>query len=171
MGESLWADLDAFQVDYLFTRLGTSAQYATLLARLVVAAIVRDYHEWDNSDVWEFPAIIVSSSRVLRPPEGAQSGEGIAHYRKTYPYSWLAVVEGDSFSSENDAKILEKRLETAARELVANGWSIGPDGSGERLIDVYIGNSNFARFSRASLGDSDAWYGVVSLDLDFITTV
>lgn len=177
MGESLWADLDQWQVDHLYARLGPDGTFSSLVAKLVVATVVRDFREWQNADVWQFPAVIVACSRVLRPANGTQSGAGAPHYRKTYPYSWLAVVEGDSFSAEADAKVLEKRLETAAIAFVVNAWGqsapipILPDSSGERLIDIRMGNSNLARFPRASQGDSDPWFGVVSIDLDFITTV
>jgi hypothetical protein len=172
MGEALWADLDQWQVDYLSARLGLPGLYSTLVAQKIAATVVRNYTEWDNSDVWQFPAIIVSCARSLRPADGVQFGDGSPHYRKTYPYTWMAVVEGDSFTSETDAKILEKRLETAARALVAEGWgNLVADNSGERLIALNVGDSNFARFPRASIGDSDPWWGIVALDIDLITTV
>lgn len=177
MGEALWADLDQWQIDHLFALLGPDGSYNTLVCPLVIATIVRDYREWNNPDVWQFPAIIVAGARVTRPVSGLGIGGGLPHYRKPYTYSWLAVVEGDSFTAERDAKILEKRLETAGRQLVANGWGeaatipLAPDSSGERLSQIVVGESNIARFPRVSNTDNDAWYGVVAMDIDFIGTV
>lgn len=177
MGESLWADLDQWQVDHLKSKLGPDSAYETLVAQMVVATAIRDYHEWDNADVWSFPAVIVSSAKAIRAPMGIQHMDGKVHFRKSYPYTWLAVVEGDSFTAEALAKTMEKRLETVAIEILANGWgagatiSIAPDGSGEKLTTISIGGSHTTRFRRASIGDSDPWYGVCSLDIDIITTV
>ena len=177
MGEALWADLDQWQVTNLLGWLGEGGLYGTLVAQMVVAAIVRDYHEWENPDVWKFPAIIVAGARVIRPASGIGIGGPLPRFRKTYSYSWLAVVEGDSFTAERDAKILEKRLETAARQLVANGWGesatipLARDGSGEGLTQILVGESNIARFPRASEAENDAWFGVASIDIDLIATV
>lgn len=176
MGEALWADLDAWMV-YSLDALTDAGAYPTLTAQIVVATLVRDYREWDNADVWQFPAIIVGSSRMARPPAGALHGDGWPHYRKTTLYSWLAVVEGNTFSAVRDAKIMEKRLETLARTLVKDGWGAGaaiplpPDSSGERLSEIRIGQSNVAVFPRGSAADSQAKYGVASLDLDVFTTI
>lgn len=176
MGESLWADLDAWMLAALAV-LGDAATYPTLTAQKLTATIIRDYREWDNPDVWKFPAVIVGSSRTTRPAAGTLFGDGEPHYRKTILFSWLAVVEGDSFTANRDAKIMEKRLETIARLLVRDGWGanagipITPDTSGERLTNIAIGQSNIALFPRGSDAELDAKYGVASLDLDVITTV
>ena len=176
MGEALWADLDAWQLQVLSVLMDEEL-FPTLAAELVVATLVRNYAEWDNSAVWKFPAVIVSSSTMTRPASETMFGDGIAHYRKHIPYRWFAVVEGDSFTAEQFAKILEKRMETLARTLVASGWGVGSafplpaDSSGERLSTIVVGNSSIARYPRATEAEADAWWGVAALDLDFTTTV
>lgn len=176
MGEALWPDLDAWQAQILSPLLNATL-FPTLPVKMVVATLVRNYAEWDNPAVWTFPAIIVSSSTMRRPREGTGFGDGIAHYRKQIPYRWFAVVEGDSFTSERDAKVLEKRMETLARQLVAAGWGAGSafplpaDASGERLSTILIGDSAIARYPRATEAEADPWFGVASLDLEFTTTV
>lgn len=176
MSEALWPDLDAWQAQIL-SPLMDDLLFPTLTVKMVVATLVRNYAEWDNPAVWTFPAIIVSSSTMRRPATEAMFGDGMAHYRKHLPYRWFAVVAGDSFSAERDAKIMEKRLETWARQLVSNGWGAGStfplsaDSSGERLSTISIGDSAIARYPRATEADADPWFGVASIDLDFTTTV
>jgi hypothetical protein len=176
MGEALWPDLDAWQAQIL-SPLMDEGQFPTLTVKMVVATLVRNYAEWDNPAVWTFPAIIVSSSTTRRPVTETMFGDGIAHYRKHIPYRWFAVVEGDSFTSERDAKVLEKRLETLARQLVAGGWGAGSafplvaDDSGERLSTITVGDSAIARYPRGTEAEADPWFGVASIDLDFTTTV
>jgi hypothetical protein len=176
MGEALWADLDAWQAEIL-SPLMDDLQFPTLPVKMVACTLVRNYVEWDNPAVWTFPAIIVSSSTLRRPATETMFGDGIAHYRKHIPYRWFAVVEGDSFTSERDAKVLEKRLETLARRLVAGGWGAGSafplpaDGSGERLSTIRVGDSAIARYPRGTEAEDDPWWGVASLDIELVTTV
>jgi hypothetical protein len=176
VGEALWPDLDAWQAQIL-SPLMDEGLFPTLTVKMVVATLVRNYAEWDNPAVWSFPAIIVSSSTMRRPATETMFGDGIAHYRKHIPYRWFAVVEGNSFSAERDAKVLEKRMETLARQLVGAGWGAGSafplmaDSSGERLTTILIGDSAIARYPRATEAEADPWFGVASLDLDFTTTV
>lgn len=177
MGESLWDDLDEWQIDHLEAQLGPDSAYETLVVQMVAATIVRDYHEWDNADEWQFPAVIVGGAKELRALMGVQHMTGSAHFRKSLPYSWLGVVEGDRFTALKKAKIMAKRLERAAIAIMAAGWGPGstiplaPDDSGEKLTTFEIGETNIALFRRASAGDVDPYYGVASIDIDFITTV
>jgi hypothetical protein len=176
MGEALWPDLDAWQSQIL-SPLMDEGLFPTLTVKMVVATLVRNYSEWDNPAVWTFPAIIVSSSTMRRPATETMFGDGIAHYRKHIPYRWFAVVEGDSFTSERDAKVLEKRLETLARQLVAGGWGAGSafplvaDDSGERLSTITVGDSAIARYPRGTEAQADPWFGVAMLDIELVTTV
>jgi hypothetical protein len=175
MGESLWADIDTWQVTLLSGLFMDALAFPTLTAQMVVASLIRHTSEWDNSEMWKFPAIIVAGSRTLRPPSQALFGRGTVSHEKNNLYTWLAVVEGDSLTSVRDAKIYEKRLESAARALILSGWGTGstyplqPDQSGERLNTIQLGESNVAVYPRRSDVQVDASYGVAMIDLDFLT--
>lgn len=168
MGESLWADLDAWQVARLESAL---VGFASLNIEMVRATAIRDPQDWNNPDYWTFPAVMVYGDAERRQP--ADHGTGSPHYRKTYPYYWIAIVAGDRDTAHRDAKILAKRLETAGRDLVASAVSDLPaDDSGEHLRNARIGNTLYATWRRQNSQDvADAWWGVASLELFFESRV
>ena len=177
MAESLWADLDTWQEQVLTALLGPSSAYATLQAQMVIATLVRDYHEWDNADFWQFPAVIIAGSRRSHLEEQIQHGPGgLTSYKMVNLYSWIAVCEGDRQTAMRDAKILGKRLENAARLLEAESWGqsgsqpIPADQTGEQLTQAILGDSNIGIYPRTASAEALPYYGVAALDLSFITT-
>jgi hypothetical protein len=167
VGESLWVDLDAWQVARLENAL---VGFGTLNIQTVRANAVRDPQDWNNPDYWSFPAILVYNDAERR--QVGDHGDGSPHYKKTYPYFWIAIVTGDRDTAQRDAKLLAKRLETAARAITNAVSDLPADDSGENLRDVTLGNTLYATWRRQNSQDvADAWWGVASLEITFKTRV
>lgn len=138
MGESLWHDLDAWQVSTINTAMGPSSAYPTLKLVQVKSALVYDLQEWM---AWPKPSVAVISYAALRG--GGPQGSGDAELTKTYPTIWMALAQGTQDNAIRDVKILLKRLETLLLSLYGN-LNLAPDNSGERLVNFTIGGSELS---------------------------
>lgn len=138
MGESLWHDLDAYQVDIIDTAMGQASAYSTLKLARVDTALVWDWKEWTE---WPKPAVAVMSFAAERGP--GPHGDGEVHFDKQYPTIWVALTEGAQSDAKRDAKILVKRMEQLLRGLYDN-LTIDADESGERVVDWEVGRSELS---------------------------
>jgi hypothetical protein len=165
MGESLWHDLDAWQVSIVTTAMGQASNYSTLKLHAVNTALVWDLREWQ---AWAKPAVAIMSFVEERQP--GPHGDGDAHFTKRYRSAWIALMEGTQSDAKRDAKILLKRLETLARGLYKQGFTLLPDTSGERLVNMAIGHSELSAHRYQGSSD-DLWMVMAGLAIDFETEV
>lgn len=138
MGESLWHDLDAWQVSIIDEAMGEDSAYATLKLQRVDTALVWDWKEWTD---WPKPAVAVMSFAAER--EGGPQGDGNANFTKIYPTIWMVLTEGTQSDAKRDAKILIKRMEELLRTLY-QGLTIPADDSGENLVNFRVGRSELS---------------------------
>ncbi|MCC6457276.1 MAG: hypothetical protein IT328_20145 [Caldilineaceae bacterium] len=165
MGESLWHDLDAWQVGIIDAAMGEDSEYDTLKLARVDTALVWDLQVWME---WPKPAVAVMSFMETREP--GPHGDGIAHFTKRYPTIWLAVTEGTQANAKRDAKILVKRMETLARGLYQQAFTLPADDSGERVVNLALGRGELsARPVRSS--NDDLWMVMAGIALEFETEV
>lgn len=165
MGESLWHDLDAWQVDIIKAAMGQDSGYATLKLARVDTALVWDLQVWLD---WPKPAVAVISFMEERQP--GPHGDGIAHFTKRYPSIWLAVTEGTQADAKRDAKILVKRMETLARGLYKQALTIPADGSGERVVNLWLGRGELSA-TRVPDSSDDLWMVMAGIALEFESEV
>jgi len=138
VGESLWHDLDAWQVGIINTAMGPASAYTTLKLQRVGTALVWDWKEWVD---WAKPAVAVMSFAQER--DAGPQGDGQANFIKLYPTAWVALVEGTQADATRDAKILVKRMEQVLRGLY-QGLTLAADSNGERLINLRVGRSELS---------------------------
>ena len=169
MGESLWSDLDAWQVQQVNDAVGVDSAYTTLQVQTVRACLLETLQDWDNDDYWSYPAVAVMSRDTIR--EFGGYGDGGLSFDKTYPYFWLVITTGEQAQATEDAKIIGKRLETLARTLSTSTLPV--DDHGERQQGVMgIGNTTLMQYRRPRMTDQlhnnyDHWYILLSLALEF----
>lgn len=162
MGESLWSDLDTWQVTTINAAMGQLSAYPTLKLARVDTALVWDLKEMME---WPKPAVAVMSFAAEREP--GPHGDGIAHFDRTYPTIWLALTEGTQPNAKRDAKILVKRLEAVIRSLYQSLDGIPPDASGERVTTLKVGRTEL---SASRLLDSNAtWMVMAGIALRWVT--
>ena len=159
MSEAIWNDIDDWLVATLDAEMGQSGLYATLQCNTVTATILRDLADVPR---WTLPALIVDGEVIKR--EQITNNTCNNRYRKTHPYTIMAIVEGEREQVTIDAKVLEKRLERALRP-----------------VDVAITDSVDEVAYRLTLGDSQisispkpmshiaTWYGIASFELTVIS--
>jgi hypothetical protein len=165
VGESLWHDLDAWQVDIINTAMGPDSDYATLKLQQVDTALVWDWKEYID---WPKPAVAVISFEEDR--ESGPHGDGIAHFTKRYSTIWLALVEGTQSDAKRDAKILSKRMETLIRNLYQQAFTLPADDSGENLVNVQLGRGVLSA-TRIPGSSDDLWMVMAGMVLRWETEV
>ena len=173
MGESLWADLDEWQVQQIEDNLGVNSAQTSLKVQTVRAVILEEVQDWDNDEYWTYPAVAVMGRDALR--EFGGHGDGGLSFDITYPYLWLAMVTGEQAVATRDAKIIGKRLETLAREISTT--FLPADSSGELQQGImHVGTSHLLQYRRhrmadQTIGNYDHWYIISRLEISFESKV
>ena len=169
MGESFWADLDAWQVQQITDAVGPTSAYPDLQVQTVRAVVLETVQDWDNDAYWTFPAVAVMGRDVVREFGGYGP---ILSFDKTYPYFWTVITTGEQEQATADAKVISARLETLARSLTTA--AVGPTTHGEISQGViFVGNSTLMQYRRPRMTDQinnnsyDHWYILLSLALEF----
>lgn len=165
MGESLWHDLDAWQVALIDEAMGQDSDYATLKLERVDTALVWDWQEWTE---WPKPAVAVVSFALDREP--GPHGDGNAHFTKQYHTIWLALTEGTQANAKRDAKILMARLEASLRESYKQAFTIAPDSNGENLVNLHLGRGELSA-TRIPNSSDDMWMVMAGIALRWETEV
>lgn len=150
MGESLWHELDAWQVAKIRDAMGQNSSYETLRLQKVDTALVWDYREWSS---WPKPAVAVISYAAERDP--GPHGNGEAEFTKYYPTVWLALTEGKQADAIRDTKILLARLEMLIQDLYAE-LDLPASDDGERLVNLHVARSELSAH-RPPTSNDDYW--------------
>lgn len=169
MSEALWFDLDQWQIDHLTAAVGSGSAYSSLQIATIRATIVKDTREWENSELWTLPAVVVEGRDVERRIKA--HGDGRPHYDVLYPYVWLAPSYGTHDQARQNAKILLARLELAAIDLIAEATPPPPDSRGARLITPELGRGYVRLYQTNPTDRADWWLAVAMLDLSFRTFI
>lgn len=182
MGESLWADLDEWQVEQIKAAVGEDSAYITHVVKTVRAVMIEGVQDFDDDSYWEFPAVAVMSQNALR--EFGGHGEGGLSFDITYPYFWLTITTGEQEEATRAAKIISKRLETLARQMSTT--ALPADDSGELQQGIMqVGSTAMAQHRRPRMEDQisrrqgqnralsnyDHWYILSSLAIGFESSV
>lgn len=165
MGESLWHDLDAWQVNIINEAMGMGSDYATLKLKRVAPALRWNAMDWQE---WPKPGVAVISFSLER--EGGPHGDGDAHLTKQYHAIWLALTEGTEANSIRDAKILVARMEALLRDLFQQGFTLPPDDFGERLVNLYLGRGEITNH-RLDTHSDDLYMTMAGIALRWETEV
>jgi hypothetical protein len=153
--EALGALLDAYLVAELLSRLGQHSSYSDLQVETALATIVRDQEDWR---AWARPALVVTCRSVRRAP--GPHGDGDLHIGKRYNYVVATICDGDQASALRDARILERRLELALREIAVSLDLV--DAAGEQTQTVEIGDSLTLMY-RNRTAQQDNWQAVAAI--------
>lgn len=164
MSESLWLDLDNTLTSTVLAQMGNASSYATLKIQTVEAITMRDAWDWST---WTLPAMAVVGRTVKRDErshgQDAISGAG-PHYNKTLPYWFIAVCRASTQSlARQNAKVLESRIETMARE-IARTLAL-QDARGERIQKKRLRESEI--FTLPERTASNQWLGMAIVSMEF----
>lgn len=166
MSESLWHDLDAWQVGIIDDAMGQDSAYATLKLESVNATVVWNWQRWID---WAKPAVAVVSFAAERSP--GPHGDGNAHFTKEYPVIWLALTQGTLANATRDAKILMARLEKLFRDSYKQAFTIAADDYGENVVNLYLGRSELSAQPIPNSSSDDYWMVMAGIALRWETEV